>query len=110
MRASKSEYSSGAPAAAMPPGGDSSARGILVGLLLGGGLGLVANVLLRPGAAVESFVAWDLNGDGVHDGLDWFCQNVTTVIGRLFLRLMTTVVVPLMVSALALPVVEIGDL
>ena len=70
---------------------------------------MVANVLLRPGAPVDGVAAWDLNGDRVHDGLDWFCQNVTTVIGRLFLRLMFMVVLPLVVSALALAVVEIGD-
>lgn len=90
--------------------GDTSARRILVGLLLGAVAGLVANVLLRPGAVVDGVAAWDLNGNGVHDGLDWFCQNVTTVVGRLFLRLMAVVVVPLVVSALALAVVEIGDL
>jgi len=91
-------------------GGDSSARRILIGLLLGTVLGLLANVLLRPGAPVEGVSASDLNGDGVHDGLDWFTQNVTTVIGRLFLRLMFMVVLPLVVSALSLAVVEIGDL
>lgn len=91
------------------PGGDPSARRILIGLLLGAVLGMVANVLLRPGTPVDGVAAWDLNGDRVHDGLDWFCQNVTTVIGRLFLRLMFMVVLPLVVSALALAVVEIGD-
>jgi DAACS family dicarboxylate/amino acid:cation (Na+ or H+) symporter len=90
--------------------GDASARRILLGLLLGAVAGLVANVLLRPEAAVDGVTAGDLNGNGVHDGLDWFCQNVTTVVGRLFLRLMAVVVVPLVVSALALAVVEIGDL
>jgi len=92
------------------PGHDASARRILIGLLVGTVLGLAANVLLRPGAPLDGVVAGDLNGDGVHDGLDWFCQNVTTVIGRLFLRLMFMVVLPLVVSALALAVVEIGDL
>jgi DAACS family dicarboxylate/amino acid:cation (Na+ or H+) symporter len=91
-------------------GGDASGRRILLGLLLGTVLGLLANVLLRPGAPIDGVVAGDVNGDGVHDGLDWFCQNVTTVIGRLFLRLMFMVVLPLVVSALALAVVEIGDL
>lgn len=100
----------GSPDAPAAPGRDASARWILVGLLLGAVLGLLANVFLRPGAPVDGVAAWDLNGDGVHDGLDWFCRNVTTVIGRLFLRLMAVVVVPLVVSALALAVVEIGDL
>jgi len=92
------------------PNHDTSARRILIGLLLGTVLGLLANMLLRPGSPIEGVVAGDLNGDGVHDGLDWFCKNVTTVIGRIFLRLMFMVVLPLVVSALALAVVEIGDL
>lgn len=110
MVSSTSEPSLQAHEMPAPPGGDASARRILVGLLLGAALGLVANVLLRPGAPVDGVAAWDANGDGVHDGLDWFCQNVTTVVGRLFLRLMCAVVLPLVVSALALAVVEIGDL
>ena len=110
MIASTAEGSPGSRGIPALSAGDASARRILLGLLLGSALGLVANVLLRPGMPVDGVVAWDVNGDGVHDGLDWFCQNVTTVIGRLFLRLMTAVVVPLVVSALALAVVEIGDL
>ncbi len=110
MSSSTSQHSTGSHHASKSPGGDVAARRILIGLLLGGVLGLAANVLLRPGVLSDGVAAWDLNGDGVHDGLDWFCQNVTTVIGRLFLRLMTAVVVPLVVSALALAVVEIGDL
>jgi len=97
-------------AAAASPRPDASGRRILLGLLVGTVLGLVANVLLRPGDPIAGVVAGDLDGDGVHDGLDWFCRNVTTVIGRLFLRLMFMVVLPLVVSALALAVVEIGDL
>jgi DAACS family dicarboxylate/amino acid:cation (Na+ or H+) symporter len=110
MVSSTSDHLPGSDRESASPGGDVSARRILIGLLLGGVLGLVANVLLQPGAPIDGMAAWDLNGDGVHDGLDWFCQNVTTVIGRLFLRLMTAVVLPLVVSALALAVVEIGDL
>ncbi|MFM7207054.1 MAG: dicarboxylate/amino acid:cation symporter [Planctomycetaceae bacterium] len=110
MVSSMPEPTSGAVDARAPVGGDASARRILLGLLLGVVLGLAANVLLRPGASLDGAASWDLNGDGVHDGLDWFCRNVTTVIGRLFLRLMAVVVLPLVVSALALAVVEIGDL
>lgn len=98
------------PSTAAGPGHDASARRILVGLLVGAVLGLAANLLLRPGAPLDGVATGDLNRDGVHDGLDWFCQNVTTVIGRIFLRLMFMVVLPLVVSALALAVVEIGDL
>ncbi|MFM7242835.1 MAG: dicarboxylate/amino acid:cation symporter [Planctomycetaceae bacterium] len=110
MVSSTPEQTIAAPHPTVASGGDTSARRILLGLLLGAVLGLGANMLLRPGAAVDGVAAWDSNGDGVHDGLDWFCQNVATVVGRLFLRLMAVVVVPLVVSALALAVVEIGDL
>ena len=83
MSSSTSQHSTGSHHASKSPGGDVAARRILIGLLLGGVLGLAANVLLRPGVLSDGVAAWDLNGDGVHDGLDWFCQNVTTVIGRL---------------------------
>ncbi len=96
--------------AAASPRGDASARRILLGLFTGTVLGLAANLLFRPGTLIEGLASGDLNADGVHDGLDWFCRNVTMVIGRLFLRLMFMVVLPLVVSALALAVVEIGDL
>jgi len=109
-KASGSDLSRESPDTPAAAASDASARRILLGLLLGAMLGLVANVTLRPGAPVDGVAVGDRNGDGVHDGLDWFCQNVTTVIGRVFLRLMFMVVLPLVVSALALAVVEIGDL
>ena len=109
-KASGSDLSRESPDTPAAAASDASARRILLGLLLGAMLGLVANVTLRPGAPVDGVAVGDRNGDGVHDGLDWFCQNVTTVIGRVFLRLMFMVVLPHVVSALALAVVEIGDL
>ena len=82
---------------------------ILVGLLLGVALGLAANWLgsLPVVAGVENPA--DLNASGLHDRLEWFVQNITEPAGKIFLRLMFMVVLPLVFSALALAVVEIGD-
>lgn len=63
---------------------------ILIGLVVGAALGLAANQFLdRP--MIDSIT------------------SVTDVIGKLFLRLMFMVVLPLVFSALALAVWEIGD-
>lgn len=82
---------------------------ILLGLAVGAALGLSANVMARepilPGVENPA----DLDANGIHDRLDWFATNVAHTIGRLFLRLMFMIVLPLVFSALALAVVEIGD-
>jgi DAACS family dicarboxylate/amino acid:cation (Na+ or H+) symporter len=82
---------------------------ILIGLTLGAALGLASNLIARepviPG--VENPV--DLDANGIHDRLDWAATNIAHTIGRLFLRLMFMIVLPLVFSALALAVVEIGD-
>ncbi len=82
---------------------------ILIGLILGLVLGLTANWLGRLSVTegVENPV--DLNANRLHDRLDWFVQNVTELVGKIFLRLMFMVVLPLVFSALSLAVVEIGD-
>ncbi len=82
---------------------------ILIGLLIGIALGLVANWLgqTETVAGVKSPV--DLDASGVHDRLENFVLNVTEPAGKIFLRLMFMVVLPLVFSALALAVVEIGD-
>ena len=66
---------------------------MLVGLLLGIVLGIAAHLLWR-GAA----------------GLEWFVRHVTEPGGRIFLRLLFMLVIPLIVSALALGVSGLGDL
>lgn len=63
---------------------------ILIGLLVGATLGLVVNVLAR-----ERF--------------DWFATNIAEPIGRVFLRLIFMVVVPLVFSALAVSVTGFAD-
>ncbi|HWB10587.1 MAG TPA: dicarboxylate/amino acid:cation symporter [Pirellulales bacterium] len=69
---------------------------ILIGLVLGVALGLAANWFAT-------------SADGAHDSLEWLVFNVTEPAGKIFLRLMFMVVLPLVFSALALAVVEIGD-
>jgi DAACS family dicarboxylate/amino acid:cation (Na+ or H+) symporter len=82
---------------------------ILVGLLLGVALGLAANWLGRLPVVEGVENPADVNANGLHDRLEWVAQNVTEPAGKIFLRLMFMVVLPLVFSALALAVVEIGD-
>jgi dicarboxylate/amino acid:cation (Na+ or H+) symporter, DAACS family len=65
---------------------------ILIGLLVGGILGLVANATLRGNASIE-----------------WFATNIADSAGQIFLRLVMMVVVPLVFCALTLGVAGIGD-
>ncbi len=69
---------------------------MLIGLGIGAALGLTLNVLFVEKAGTPP---------------DWLAQliYVAEPIGKIFLRLMSMVVVPLVLSALALAIVEIGD-
>jgi len=82
---------------------------ILAGLLIGASAGLTANMLASreptPGAADR----YDVDGNGVHDRLDWWALNVADPLGKVFLRLIFMVVIPLVFSALALGAVGLGD-
>ena len=82
---------------------------ILIGLLLGVALGLAANWFGRLPVVEGIENPADANANGLHDRLEWFAQNITEPAGKIFLRLMFMVVLPLVFSALALAVVEIGD-
>ena len=77
---------------------------ILWGLVIGAGLGLAANVIGRsqPGN--------DANANGLNDWVDWLAFNVGDSVGQVFLRLMSMMVVPLVLSALSLAVIGLGDL
>jgi DAACS family dicarboxylate/amino acid:cation (Na+ or H+) symporter len=81
------------PAGQSPAGGAST---ILLGLAGGLILGLIANLAKSRLGADSPLIA----------GAVWIAE----VVGQLFLRLMFVVVLPLVVSALALAVVEMGDL
>jgi dicarboxylate/amino acid:cation (Na+ or H+) symporter, DAACS family len=82
---------------------------ILIGLVIGAAAGIAAHyggrVPVIPGEIHPS----DLDGSGLHDKLEWITVNIADPVGKIFLRLMFMVVLPLVVSALALAVVEIGD-
>jgi DAACS family dicarboxylate/amino acid:cation (Na+ or H+) symporter len=82
---------------------------ILIGLVVGIVAGLVANYL--GSIPVESAVpdAADIDGNRIDDRLDNIVA-VAKTLGQVFLRLMFMVVLPLVFSALALAVVEIGDI
>jgi dicarboxylate/amino acid:cation (Na+ or H+) symporter, DAACS family len=81
------------------PGGVALHWQILIGLLVGILLGGLARFLLPSGA------------DGKpNETLNWIATNVAEPIGQVFLRLIMMAVVPLVFSALALAVVELGDL
>lgn len=81
---------------------------ILLGLVIGATLGLAANFYFSP-VPLEQRATLDADGDGVDDRLANFVANYTDPLGRLFLRLVLMVVVPLVFSALSLGVLELGD-
>ncbi|HMC82594.1 MAG TPA: dicarboxylate/amino acid:cation symporter, partial [Candidatus Polarisedimenticolia bacterium] len=65
---------------------------IFTGMIVGAGLGILANLLF-----------------GQSPRLQWVIANVTYPAGQIFLRLIFMVVIPLIVSALILGVAELGD-
>ncbi|MBX7167580.1 MAG: dicarboxylate/amino acid:cation symporter [Pirellulales bacterium] len=72
---------------------------ILLGLVVGALLGVAAN-------------AWDAQSAAATDEptrLEWFAANVAEPLGKVFLRLVLSVVVPLVFSALVLGVLGLGD-
>ena len=83
---------------------------ILVGLLLGASLGVGAHALFARPAAPEALDQRDQDANGVDDRLDWVALNLADPLGRVFLRLVLMVVLPLVFSALALAVIGLGDL
>lgn len=84
---------------------------ILIGLIVGSVLGISANWLgARPAPADANIKdPFDIDMNRVHDQLDWVALNIADPIGKVFLRIVIMVVVPLVFSALVLGVYEIGD-
>jgi DAACS family dicarboxylate/amino acid:cation (Na+ or H+) symporter len=83
---------------------------ILIGLVIGATLGVAANVALRVPANAPNAAAQDKNDNGISDKLDSFADRVADPLGRVFLRLVLMVVLPLVFSALVLGVLGLGDL
>ena len=82
---------------------------ILLGLVVGAAVGLAANAMAQRPVVAQTADACDLDRNGIDDRLDWWVINVTDPLGKIFLRLLFMVVVPLVFSALALSVVQMGD-
>ncbi len=70
---------------------------ILIGLLIGAVVGILANMLAAQSPDIRLWV-------------NWIANNVADPIGRIFLRLVIMVVIPLVFSALTLGILELGDL
>src|SRR5207253_2439636 len=85
------DFTEGQPARRIPLHGK-----ILIGLFAGIILGLSANWLAA-------------SATGFRERVEWIVLNLAEPAGKIFLRLMFMVVLPLVFSALALAVVEIGD-
>ncbi len=83
---------------------------ILIGLVIGAVAGIAAHYVSVVPIVPGEVSPGDLDASGLHDRLEWVTQNIADPVGRIFLRLMFMVVVPLVFSALALAVVEIGDI
>ncbi|MDD5089214.1 MAG: cation:dicarboxylase symporter family transporter, partial [bacterium] len=66
---------------------------IFLGLATGIVLGLICNALFRD-----------------YPELDWLLRNVISPLGQVFLRIIFMAVIPLIFSALALGVAELGDI
>lgn len=66
---------------------------ILLGLAVGAGLGVTANLTV-----------------GAQGRVEWIAENIADPIGQVFLRMLFMVVVPLVFSTLALGVAQLGDL
>jgi DAACS family dicarboxylate/amino acid:cation (Na+ or H+) symporter len=83
---------------------------ILIGLIFGAALGIGANVLATRPVTPGVVDPFDQNQNGIDDRLDWAATNVADPLGRVFLRLIFMVVIPLVFSALALGALEMGNL
>jgi len=82
---------------------------ILLGLLIGSVLGLICRwVATREVAADPSLL--DSVTLRFRDHLKFIAEGIAAPIGKIFLRLILMMVIPLVVSALALGVLELGDL
>jgi DAACS family dicarboxylate/amino acid:cation (Na+ or H+) symporter len=83
---------------------------ILIGLLIGAALGIAANVGMSGSPEAPLHEARDANQNNLDDRVEWFATNLADPIGKVFLRLVLMIVVPLVYSALVLGVVGLGDL
>lgn len=83
---------------------------ILIGLVVGAGVGLVTNRFAARPVVAGTTDPLDTDRNGVDDRVDWVARNLTDPIGKVFLRLIFMVVLPLVFSALVLGTHGMGDL
>ncbi|MCC7292836.1 MAG: dicarboxylate/amino acid:cation symporter [Phycisphaerales bacterium] len=83
---------------------------ILAGLAIGVALGLIANRMGAQSAAPAPTSAAPASSSAWVDHVNWATTYLADPMGKVFLRLMFMVVVPLVFAALALGVVGLGDL
>ncbi|HEY5313836.1 MAG TPA: dicarboxylate/amino acid:cation symporter [Pirellulales bacterium] len=83
---------------------------ILLGLIVGVVTGLAANAASSPPIAGQLARLLGSDAAAVEQGISRLALEVADPLGRVFLRLVLMVVVPLVFSALALGVLELGDL
>jgi len=97
--------SSSVPQAAKPH--DRRSRSLLFGLLIGLGAGLIVNLAIDyAGQRPDTLLGRWLPVSAIH----WSVDYVIEPLGKIFLRLILSVVLPLVFSALVLAVVEFRDL
>jgi dicarboxylate/amino acid:cation (Na+ or H+) symporter, DAACS family len=82
---------------------------ILIGLLLGAVLGVAANRVFTVAAGASAASEIDKSGNGLDDRFEYYVDNVAEPAGKVFLRLILMVVVPLVFAALVLGVQGLGD-
>ena len=82
---------------------------ILAGLAMGALLGLLANGLGSGPLSTVAQKIWPHEPATVRAWIDFLAMDVADPLGRIFLRLVLMVVVPLVFSALTLGVLELGD-
>ncbi len=82
---------------------------IFIGLLLGAVLGVAANRIFTVKPDTPQAAQLDKSGNGLDDRFDKYVDNAIEPAGKVFLRLILMVVVPLVFSALVLGVQGLGD-
>ncbi len=82
---------------------------ILLGLIIGATLGIALNYFCQVPAGSPDAAALDANSNGISDRLEWWAGTVFDPLGRVFLRIVLMVVLPLVFSALILGVLGLGD-